>query len=89
VVDVCDQSQLQKYLGAPNAEVIRAHSGRIVAIRLHSFGNDDGHSPERHGRSTVTTWREPLENARPLLQHKDQVCGTWPQPRASGGGGAA
>jgi hypothetical protein len=52
-----DAQQIHRLLAAPNAEPLRTHSGRLVGIRLLSFGDDRGHSGERHGRSTVTTER--------------------------------
>jgi hypothetical protein len=52
-----DAEQIRRLLAAPNAEAVRKHSGKLVGIRLLSYGNDRGQSGERHGRSTVTTER--------------------------------
>ncbi len=55
LIAVCRLSQAAKYLNAPNAERVRARNGTVVAIRLHSFGNDLGHAGEHHGSSVITT----------------------------------
>jgi hypothetical protein len=52
-----DAEQIRRLLKAPNAEAVRKHGGKLVGIRLLSFGNDSGDPGERHGRSTVTTER--------------------------------
>lgn len=80
VVDTCstDDSRLQRYLEARNAELIRNHKGRVVAIKLHSAGNDFGHLGERWGNSNITTMEQPLE-CGPLLQHKPS--GRYLSPR--------
>jgi hypothetical protein len=52
-----DAEQIRQLLAAPNAVPVRKHGGRLVGIRLLSFGNDWGQSGERYGRSTVTTER--------------------------------
>jgi hypothetical protein len=41
---------------------LRAHNGRIKAIRLLSIGDDTGHLGEQHGNSTQTTRSERGEN---------------------------
>ena len=58
LVDVCtSKEQLDRYIRAPNADVVRSQDGRIQAVRLWSVGDDRGHAGERHGSSTVTTQR--------------------------------
>lgn len=52
-----DAEQIRRLLAAPNAVPVRKHDGRLVGIRLRSFGGDWGQSGEQHGRSTVTTER--------------------------------
>ncbi len=52
-----DAEQIRRLLDAPNAAPVRTHGGKLVGIRLHSFGDDRGHTGERHGRSTITTER--------------------------------
>jgi hypothetical protein len=52
-----ESERFKTLLKAPNIDVVRAHSGKIVAVRLLSFDDQRGHSGERHGRSTVTTER--------------------------------
>jgi hypothetical protein len=52
-----DAEQIRQLLAAPNAVPVRKHGGRLVGIRLLSYGNDWGQAGERHGRSTVTTER--------------------------------
>ncbi len=46
VIDVCTPDRLQRYLDAPNAELIHAHGGKLVAIKLLSVGDDSGHLGE-------------------------------------------
>jgi hypothetical protein len=88
LVDVRTADQLNNYLKAQNAEIKRNHAGHIVYIRLLSFGDDRGHSSERHGRSTTTTQRVRNEHGifvggDHILEHKPASCEHWPQPRAS------
>jgi hypothetical protein len=52
-----DAEKIRRLLAAPNSEPVRSHGGKLVGIRLLSFGNDSGHSGERHGSSIVTTER--------------------------------
>jgi hypothetical protein len=75
-----DQGTIRRYLNAANAQPIRSHAGRLVAIKVHSFGDDRGHSGEQHGRSTITTRMEALSGSISVCQHKQQICLTWPQP---------
>jgi hypothetical protein len=49
--------EIRRFLAAPNAVPVRKHGGKLVGIRLLSFGDDRGHSPERHGSSVITTER--------------------------------
>ncbi len=56
-IDLCDDLGLKKYAKAENAEEIRSHGGKLVAIKLLSFGDDRRFSGEQHGRSTITTER--------------------------------
>src|SRR5205823_5938768 len=52
-----DSEEIRRLLAAPNAEAVRTHGGKLVAIRLRSFGDDRGHTGERHGTSIITTQR--------------------------------
>jgi hypothetical protein len=52
-----DSEQIRHLLDAPNAVPVLKHGGKLVAIKLLSFGDDRGHAGERHGRSTITTER--------------------------------
>ena len=52
-----DAEEIRRLLGAPNAVPVRSHGGKLEGIRLLSFGDDRGHSGERHGTSIVTTER--------------------------------
>jgi hypothetical protein len=61
----CDAQQIDRLLAAPNAEPLRTHSGRLVGIRLLSFGDERGHSGEGHGSSIITTQR--LQNDNGIL----------------------
>jgi hypothetical protein len=70
-----DAEQIRRLLAAPNAVPVRKHSGRLVGIRLLSFGSDCGQSGEQHGRSTVTTERVRNDTGRLIggncnLKHK-------------------
>src|SRR5438128_1428016 len=78
IIDVCGADRLQRYLQAPNAELVRANSGKIVAIKLLSVGNDRGHLGEHHGSSVLTTRTEQDQtehrwidgrNVRPGIRH--------------------
>jgi len=69
---------LQRYLDARNAEAIRTHRGKLVAIKLHSIASDHGHLGEHWGNSNITTLEEQLE-CGPLLQHKPS--GRYRSPR--------
>jgi hypothetical protein len=83
VVDVCDEERARRlYAVAPNAELKLTHRGKLTAIWLHSVGDEQGHLAEAHGQSTRTTWREPLDGCRPIIQHK-RSCQFWPQPAVS------
>jgi hypothetical protein len=83
VIDVCDEERARRLYGsAPNAEPMVTHGGRLVAIFLRSFGDDRGQVAEACGQSTKTTWREPLDSCRPIIQHK-RSCQFWPQPAVS------
>ena len=80
-----DSEQIRRLLRAPNAEAVRKHDGKLVGIKLLSFGDDRGDSGERHGRSTVTTER--VRNDRGALvgsdlnlKHKERTCNTWGTP---------
>jgi hypothetical protein len=46
VIDICAPDRLQRYLDAPNVELIHAHGGKLVAIKLLSVGDDRGHLGE-------------------------------------------
>jgi len=52
-----EPTEIARYLSAPNADGVRDHQGRLRAIRLLHFGDDRGHSGERHGSSLATTER--------------------------------
>src|SRR5450631_1217559 len=52
-----DAGQIHRLLAASNAVPVRKHGGRLVGIKLLSFGSDWGQCGEQHGRSTVTTER--------------------------------
>ena len=52
-----DAEEIRRLLAAPNAEPVRAHGGKLIGIRLLSFGDDRGHTGERHGTSIITTQR--------------------------------
>lgn len=52
-----DSQEIGRLLAAPNAEPVRTHTGKLVAIRLLPCGDDFGHSGERHGNSNITTTR--------------------------------
>lgn len=54
---MCGAGCVQRYLNAPNAELIVTHGGKLRAIKLHSVGDDRGHSAEHHGNSVFTTKR--------------------------------
>jgi hypothetical protein len=61
-IDICTADRIERYLNAPNTEIIRSNRGMIVAIKLLSAGDDSGHLGEQHGNSTQTTRRERGEN---------------------------
>jgi hypothetical protein len=52
-----DAERIRRLLVAPNAVPVRTHGGKLVGIRLLSFGDERGHSDERHGTSIITTER--------------------------------
>ena len=52
-----DAEHISRLLAAPNAVPVRKHGGKLVGIRLLSFGDDRGHSCEQHGTSIITTER--------------------------------
>jgi hypothetical protein len=52
-----DAEKICRLLDAPNALPVRSHGGKLVGIRLLSFGDDRGHAGERHGSSIITTER--------------------------------
>jgi hypothetical protein len=62
LLDICTEERIQRYLNAPNTEIIRSHGGTIVAIKLLSAGDDSGHLGEQHGNSNQTTRMERGEN---------------------------
>jgi hypothetical protein len=76
-----DAEQIRRLLGAPNAIPVRKHNGKIVGIRLLSFGDDRCHSGEQHGRSTVTTERVRNDEGYYVGTHKNlkhkEICKTW------------
>jgi hypothetical protein len=70
-----DAEQIRGLLAAPNAVPVRKHCGKLVGIRLLSYGDDRRQSGERHGRSTVTTERVRNDTGRLIggdcnLKHK-------------------
>jgi hypothetical protein len=72
-----DAEQIRRLLAALNAEAVWTHGGKLVGIRLLSFGNDWGEFGERHGRSTVTTERVRNDAGRLIggdhnLKHKTE-----------------
>lgn len=88
---VRDEGQLQLVLAAPNAKPIRRHDGRLCGVRMMSFGDDRGTSPEVHGSSTVTTTRERDDSEAFIgsdrnLRHKPSNLISWsPAARTSKG----
>lgn len=52
-----DADKIHLLLDARNAVPVRSHGGKLLAIKLLSFGDDRGHSGERHGTSIITTER--------------------------------
>jgi hypothetical protein len=52
-----DSERIRRFLEASDSVPIRKHGRKLVGIKLLSFGDDRGHSGERHGSSTVTTER--------------------------------
>jgi hypothetical protein len=76
-----DAAQIRRLLDAPNAVPVRKHSGKIVGIRLLSFGDDRCHSGEQHGRSTVTIERVRNDEGQYVGSHKNvkhkRNCETW------------
>jgi hypothetical protein len=81
LITVCPPEAVERYLGAPNAEVKRRVEGSIKFIRLRSVGDDRRHIGENHGRSTVTTERirndwGKLVGSDLNLKHK-QSCAVW------------
>lgn len=73
VVVLRDPNEIAKHLAAPNAEDVRDRRGRLQAIRLLPFGDDRGHSGERHGSSLATTERcrnDYGEYIGTLIKHK-------------------
>jgi hypothetical protein len=58
----CDADRIERYLSAPNVEIIRSNRGMLVAIKLRSVGDDSGHLGEQHGNSNKTTRMERGEN---------------------------
>ena len=84
LVEVCSADHLDRYLNAPNAEVIKRTDGSIRLIRLLSLGDDRGRQGECRGRSTVTTERVRNEWGDLVggdfnLQHK-KASPTWRTP---------
>jgi hypothetical protein len=80
-----DSEQIRRLLDAPNSEAVRKHGGKLVGIKLLSFGDDRGHLGEQHGRSTVTTERVrndwgALVGSDSNLKHKEKTCDTWGSP---------
>ena len=76
-----DSEQVRRILAAPNAVPVRKRGGKLVAIRLQSFGDDRGHADEQHGRSTVTTERVRNDAGQYVgsennVKHKE-MCKTW------------
>ncbi|HZV06191.1 MAG TPA: hypothetical protein VE999_14025 [Gemmataceae bacterium] len=68
IIDVCDSVSVRRYIGAPNAEVIRKRkTGQIVQINLLSYGDDSVQKP-RHD-SDHSTYEEHL-GAHTLLMLK-------------------
>lgn len=57
LVDVCAIDRAERYLRAPNSQLLRTHGGKIIGIKLLSFGDDRNHSVEHHGSSLTTTQR--------------------------------
>lgn len=52
-----DAERIRRLLTAPNAVPVHTHGGKLVGIRLLSFGDDRGHLGEPHGTSIITTER--------------------------------
>jgi hypothetical protein len=89
-----DAERIRRLLAAPNAVPVRTHGGRLVGIRLLSFGDDRGHSGERHGTSIITTERvvndqgvyvgsdRALKHKAENVSHgRPEACATAGEPR--------
>ena len=77
LVDVCAGPRLQRYLAAPNAEIIRAHNGTVMFVRLLAFGDDRKHCDEKHGNSNRTFQGHTAAsrgNPESTYHHKLQAC---------------
>jgi hypothetical protein len=73
VFTVCNEMLVRRYMLAPNAEIIRTHGGRVVAVKLLSVGDDTRHLGDCRGSSTVTTYQEPIPTMTGIsriTQHK-------------------
>lgn len=48
IIDVCDSVSIRRYIGAPNAEVVRKRkTGQIVQVNLLSHGDDSLEKPRQ------------------------------------------
>jgi hypothetical protein len=63
---MCDRVSVRRYLGAPNAEIVRKRkTGEIVQVNLHSHG-DDSLEPSAH-RNARPTYEEHLESRSMIM----------------------
>jgi hypothetical protein len=81
-----DSRRIRCLLEASNSLPVWTHGGKLVSIRLKSFGDDRGHSGEGHGTSTSTTERVRNDNGilvghDRILKHKaENVAHAIPPP---------
>ena len=55
LIEVCPRNRIERYLNVSNVQIITAHGGKIVGIRLLSIGDDTGHLGELHESAIPTT----------------------------------